>query len=86
MASAMPVLPEVGSISVSPGLIVPRASPQELAEQKLIQYIPFPAQLQGKYQSYTQADLSKLRAAGLPGAFMGVEEGVAAYVKELMKE
>jgi ADP-L-glycero-D-manno-heptose 6-epimerase len=63
-----------------------RASPQELAEQKLIQYIPFPAQLQGKYQSYTQADLSKLRAAGLPGAFMGVEEGVAAYVKELMKQ
>jgi ADP-L-glycero-D-manno-heptose 6-epimerase len=63
-----------------------RASPQELAEQKLIQYIPFPAQLQGKYQSYTQADLSRLRAAGLPGAFMGVEEGVAAYVKELAKE
>jgi ADP-L-glycero-D-manno-heptose 6-epimerase len=63
-----------------------RASPQELAEQKLIQYIPFPAQLQGKYQSYTQADLSALRATGLPGAFMGVEEGVAAYVKELMKE
>jgi ADP-L-glycero-D-manno-heptose 6-epimerase len=63
-----------------------RSSPQELAEEKLIQYIPFPAQLQGKYQSYTQADLSALRAAGLPGAFMGVEEGVAAYVKELMKE
>lgn len=63
-----------------------RASSQELAEQKLIQYIPFPAALQGKYQSYTQADLSALRAAGLPGAFMGVEEGVAAYVKELMKE
>jgi ADP-L-glycero-D-manno-heptose 6-epimerase len=61
-----------------------RASPQELAEERLIHYIPFPAQLQGKYQSYTQADLSRLRAAGLPGAFMGVEEGVAAYVKELM--
>jgi ADP-L-glycero-D-manno-heptose 6-epimerase len=62
-----------------------RASPQELAEEKLIQYVPFPAQLQGRYQSYTQADLSRLRAAGLPGTFMGVEEGVAAYVKELMK-
>jgi ADP-L-glycero-D-manno-heptose 6-epimerase len=62
-----------------------RASPQELAEEKLIHYIPFPAQLQGKYQSYTQADLSKLRAAGLPGDFMGVEDGVAAYVRELMK-
>jgi ADP-L-glycero-D-manno-heptose 6-epimerase len=63
-----------------------RASAQELAEEKLIHYVPFPAQLQGKYQSYTQADLSRLRAAGLPGAFMGVEEGVAAYVKELLKK
>jgi len=63
-----------------------RASPQELAAGKLIQYIPFPAQLQGKYQSYTQADLSRLRAAGLPGEFMSVEDGVAAYVKELMKQ
>jgi ADP-L-glycero-D-manno-heptose 6-epimerase len=62
-----------------------RASPQELAEEKLIQYVPFPAQLQGKYQSYTQADLSRLRAAGLPGDFMSVQDGVAAYVKELMR-
>ena len=62
-----------------------RASPQELAEEKLIQYIPFPPQLVGKYQSYTQADLSRLRAAGLPGEFMGVETGVSAYVKELLK-
>jgi ADP-L-glycero-D-manno-heptose 6-epimerase len=62
-----------------------RAAPQELAEEKLIQYIPFPPQLQGKYQSYTQADLARLRAAGLPGEFMDVQEGVAAYVKELMQ-
>jgi ADP-L-glycero-D-manno-heptose 6-epimerase len=62
-----------------------RASPAELVEEKLIQYIPFPPQLAGKYQSYTQADLSRLRAAGLPGEFMSVEEGVAAYVRELLK-
>src|SRR5260221_7512124 len=47
-----------------------RATPQELAEEKLIQYVPFPPQLVGKYQSYTQAELSRLRAAGLPGEFM----------------
>jgi ADP-L-glycero-D-manno-heptose 6-epimerase len=62
-----------------------RASAQELAEESLIQYIPFPPALHGKYQSYTQADLSRLRAAGLPGEFMSVQQGVAAYVKELMK-
>ncbi len=56
----------------------------ELVEQKLIRYIPFPAQLAGKYQSYTQADLTQLRAAGYTGTFMTVEQGVAAYVKELL--
>jgi ADP-L-glycero-D-manno-heptose 6-epimerase len=63
-----------------------QASVRELADAKLIQYIPFPPQLQGKYQSFTQADLARLRAAGLKGDFMPVEEGVAAYVKDLMQK
>ena len=44
----------------------------------LIEYIPFPSELAGKYQSFTEADLSKLREAGYPGEFMAVEQGVAA--------
>jgi ADP-L-glycero-D-manno-heptose 6-epimerase len=51
--------------------------------KRLIEYIPFPPQLAGKYQSFTEADLTKLRAAGYPGEFMDVEKGVAAYVKHL---
>jgi ADP-L-glycero-D-manno-heptose 6-epimerase len=62
------------------------ASTQELVSQGLITYVPFPQKLVGKYQSYTQADMSKLRAAGLPGEFMTVEQGVAAYVAELAKK
>ena len=58
---------------------------QELIDKGFIEYIPFPAQLVGKYQSYTQADLSRLREAGYPGEFQRVEEGVAAYVRELLK-
>ena len=61
-------------------------STDELVQKDFIEYIPFPPQLVGKYQSYTQADLSRLREAGYPGGFQGVEEGVAAYVRELMKE
>ncbi|HEY8069371.1 MAG TPA: ADP-glyceromanno-heptose 6-epimerase [Burkholderiales bacterium] len=57
---------------------------EELVERGLIEYIPFPPQLVGKYQSYTQADLAQLRAAGYARDFMPVEEGVAAYVRELM--
>jgi ADP-L-glycero-D-manno-heptose 6-epimerase len=62
-----------------------QSSTAELASQGLITYIPFPEQLVGKYQSFTQADLSRLRAAGLPGDFMSVEQGVAAYVAALSK-
>jgi ADP-L-glycero-D-manno-heptose 6-epimerase len=55
----------------------------EIVAKGLIEYIPFPDQLINKYQSFTEADMSRLRAAGYPGEFMDVEQGVAAYVKEL---
>ena len=61
------------------------ATAEDLADRGLIEYIPFPPQLVGKYQSYTQADLSRLREAGYEGRFRGVGEGVADYVRELMK-
>jgi len=45
-----------------------------------IDYIPFPDHLRGRYQSYTQADLTALRAAGCDLEFTSLEQGVAAYV------
>jgi ADP-L-glycero-D-manno-heptose 6-epimerase len=57
----------------------------ELAARKLIRYIPFPPQLVGKYQSNTEADLARLRAAGCAQEFMSVQQGVAAYVRDLAR-
>ena len=54
-----------------------------LRQQGFIEYIPFPEALKGKYQSFTQADLSCLRAAGYDAPFASVEEGVAQYVQWL---
>ena len=48
-----------------------------------IEYIPFPEKLRGHYQSFTEADIGLLRAAGYPHPFMTVEQGVAAYVEWL---
>jgi ADP-L-glycero-D-manno-heptose 6-epimerase len=45
-----------------------------------IRYIPFPAHLAGAYQSYTEADLALLRAAGCRQAFRPVETGVRDYL------
>ncbi|MDF2939956.1 MAG: ADP-L-glycero-D-mannoheptose-6-epimerase [Gammaproteobacteria bacterium] len=45
-----------------------------------IEYIPFPDSLKGRYQSFTQADISALRQAGYEAPFKTVEEGVKAYL------
>jgi ADP-L-glycero-D-manno-heptose 6-epimerase len=59
---------------------------QDAVKGGFIEYIEFPDALKGKYQSYTQADLSNLRAAGYNGSFYSVEEGVARYVGRLIKK
>lgn len=48
-----------------------------------IRYIPFPDHLEGSYQSFTEADMSRLRAAGYQAPFRAVEEGVKAYLDYL---
>ncbi len=55
------------------------------AEQRLIEYVPFPEALRGKYQAYTQADVTRLRAAGFRDPMTSVEHGTAAYVRWLLK-
>lgn len=45
-----------------------------------IETIPFPEHLKGAYQEFTQADLTKLRAAGCDVQFKTVAEGVAEYM------
>jgi ADP-L-glycero-D-manno-heptose 6-epimerase len=51
----------------------------------LIEYVPFPDALRGKYQCYTQADLSNLRASGCDHAFADVQQGVTQYMATLAK-
>ena len=49
-----------------------------------VEYIPFPPDLAGKYQSFTQADLARLRAAGYDAAMLDIEEGVTRCVRALL--
>ena len=42
--------------------------------------VPFPDDLRGRYQAFTQADLTRLRAAGYEREFTSLADGVAAYV------
>lgn len=63
----------------------PAQSVAELVAQGIIEYIPFPDALKGKYQSFTEADLGQLRASGYRGDFATVEQGVADYVQWLAR-
>lgn len=63
----------------------PALSLAELQHLGLIEYIPFPDQLKGKYQSYTQADIGALRQSGYTEPFLNVEQGVARYVEQMLK-
>jgi ADP-L-glycero-D-manno-heptose 6-epimerase len=50
-----------------------------------IRYIPFPEHLKGAYQSYTEADLSRLRKAGCDVSFRDVAHGVRDYLDALAR-
>ena len=56
-----------------------------MLSQNIIDYVPFPAGLAEKYQSFTQADLGQLRKAGYDAPFLTVEEGVRRYIGWLLE-
>jgi ADP-L-glycero-D-manno-heptose 6-epimerase len=58
-----------------------KLSLEEIRKQGFVEYIPFPETLKKKYQSFTQADLTRLREAGYDAPFADVETGVARYVR-----
>jgi ADP-L-glycero-D-manno-heptose 6-epimerase len=51
-----------------------------------IEFIEMPEPLRGQYQSFTQASVSRLRAAGYPGQFTPLEEGVRRYVQDYLTQ
>jgi ADP-L-glycero-D-manno-heptose 6-epimerase len=61
-----------------------RQSVAELVAAGTISYIPFPPALAGKYQSCTEADLARLRAAGYGAPMLGIDEGVMRYVERMI--
>ena len=48
-----------------------------------LRYIPFPAELKSRYQSFTEADIGALRAAGYSRPFRDVRAGIKDYLDAL---
>ena len=60
-------------------LTLAQATAQHYAGARIAE-IPFPAELRGKYQDFTQADLAALRSSGCELEFTPLAEGVREYV------
>ena len=61
----------------------PALTLEQQIKQGMVEYIPIPEALVGKYQCHTEADLSALRAAGCDHEFADVATGVRRYVEWL---
>ncbi|MBM4182445.1 MAG: ADP-glyceromanno-heptose 6-epimerase [Betaproteobacteria bacterium] len=57
-----------------------RATQRSMGLEPAIEFIEMPEDLRGKYQYFTQADMTKLRAAGYDKPFTELEDGVRDYV------
>jgi ADP-L-glycero-D-manno-heptose 6-epimerase len=58
----------------------------QAVRMNLIEYVAFPEALRGKYQAFTQADITRLRAAGYAAPMQTVEQGTASYVGWLLEQ
>ncbi len=57
-----------------------------MGREPKISFIEMPEHLKGKYQYHTQADISKLRAAGYGEPFTSLEDGVRDYVQSWLAQ
>lgn len=55
-----------------------------LTVEEVVEFIPMPEDLRGRYQYFTQASMNKLKKAGYTKKFHSLEEGVKDYVENYM--
>ena len=72
-----------GSGKARTWLDLARAVFSAMGREPQIEFIDMPGELRAKYQYHTQADVSRLRAAGYKAQFTSLEDGVRDYVEQL---
>ncbi len=63
-----------------------RAAYAALGQEPRIEFIPMPDALAGKYQYFTQADMSKLKAAGWLRQPLPIEDGLRRYFQDFLTQ
>jgi len=57
-----------------------------MGKDEKIEYIPMPDELQGKYQYYTCADITKLKKAGYDKPITNLEDAITDYVQYYLQK
>lgn len=57
-----------------------------LEQDKVVELIPMPEDLRGRYQYFTEAKISKLRAIGYAKEMTSLEDGVKDYVENYLSQ
>ncbi|MXP56649.1 ADP-glyceromanno-heptose 6-epimerase [Pantoea sp. Mhis] len=55
-------------------------------KENFIEYIPFPKEMQGYYQTFTQANLTKLHQIGYTKKFKTINNGINEYIMQLNQQ
>ena len=51
--------------------------------KNIVEYIEFPKNLKGRYQSYTLANMDTIQSLGFKKKFLNIREGISKYIKKL---
>jgi len=73
-----------GSSHASTWLDLTHALFGALSQKPHVEFVDMPESIRDRYQYFTEADGTKLRAAGYPGEFRGVDAGVRKYVETFL--
>ena len=82
--SAPPGLYNLGTGRARTYLDLAHAVCDAMGVARQVEFMPMPAALQGQYQRFTEARMDRLRAAGYPGQFTPLEDGVRRYVQDYL--
>lgn len=63
-----------------------RSTFRAMGKEENISFVDTPADIRDKYQYFTEADMSKLIAAGYDKPFTSLEDGVTDYVQHYLKD
>lgn len=59
---------------------------RSMGEEPVIRFVDTPLDIRDRYQYFTEADMSKLRAAGYDRPFTTLEDGIRDYVKNYLQK